>query len=75
MRSGQQNCRKPVPNGSARGQRIKLAGINYTVVGVLEPKGTSLGGDQDNFAIIPVTTGMNRFGRWKPEPDDSGAGA
>jgi putative ABC transport system permease protein len=23
-----------------------------------------LGGNQDNFAIVPVTTGLNRFGRW-----------
>ena len=52
------------PNISAIGRRIKLAGINYTVVGVLEPKGGSLGGEQDNFAVVPVTTGMNRFGRW-----------
>ena len=27
-------------------------------------RGGSLGGDQDNFAIVPVTTGLNRFGRW-----------
>jgi putative ABC transport system permease protein len=46
------------------GERLKLNGINYTVVGVLEPRGGSLGGDQDNFAIVPITTGLNRFGRW-----------
>ena len=52
------------PFGSAVGERLKIDGINYTVVGVLEPKGTSLGGNQDNFAVVPVTTGLNRFGRW-----------
>ncbi len=52
------------PHASALGERLKINGINYTVVGVLEAKGTSLGGDQDNFAVVPVTTGMNRFGRW-----------
>ncbi len=52
------------PFGSPVGQRLKINGINYTVVGVLESKGGSLGGDQDNFAIVPVTTGLNRFGRW-----------
>jgi putative ABC transport system permease protein len=31
----------------------------------LEPKGGQLNGDQDNFAVIPITTGMNRFGRWR----------
>lgn len=52
------------PRESPVGQRLKINGINYTVVGVLEAKGGSLGGDQDNFAIVPVTTGLNRFGRW-----------
>ena len=52
------------PHGSPVGERLKLNGINYTVVGVLEPRGGSLGGDQDNFAVVPVTTGLNRFGWW-----------
>jgi putative ABC transport system permease protein len=52
------------PYASAVGERLKINGINYTVVGVLQPKGGSLGGDQDNFAIVPLTTGLNRFGRW-----------
>ncbi|MCX6887119.1 MAG: ABC transporter permease [Verrucomicrobia bacterium] len=52
------------PNINPVGHRIKINGINYTVVGVLEKKGGSLGGDQDNFVIVPVTTGLNRFGRW-----------
>ncbi len=54
------------PFGSALGDRIKFDGIGYTVVGVLETKGNALGGDQDNFAVIPVTTGLNRYGRiWR----------
>jgi putative ABC transport system permease protein len=52
------------PFGSPLGERLKLNGINYTVIGVLEAQGGSLGGNQDNFAVVPVTTGMNRFGRW-----------
>ncbi len=52
------------PNANPIGQRLKINGINYTVVGVLEKKGGSLGGNQDNFAVVPVTTGLNRFGRW-----------
>jgi putative ABC transport system permease protein len=50
------------PFASALGERVKFRGINYTVVGVLEPKGTLLGGDQDNFAIVPITTGLYRYG-------------
>ena len=53
------------PYSSPVGERLKIAGINYNVVGVLAPKGGSLGGNQDNFVIVPMTTGLNRFGhRW-----------
>lgn len=50
------------PFGSPLNEKIKFNGINYTVVGVLEPKGGMAGGDQDNFAIIPISTGLNRYG-------------
>jgi len=53
------------PHASAVGQRVKINGINYAVIGVLEPKGGQLHGDQDNFAVVPVTTGLNRFGRYR----------
>lgn len=53
------------PRGSALGERLKINGINYQVIGVLEAKGGQLNGDQDNFAVVPLTTGMNRFGRWR----------
>jgi putative ABC transport system permease protein len=54
-------------NSSPVGERLKIDGINYAVVGVLEPGGASAGGDQDNFAVIPITTGLNRYGsgRWR----------
>lgn len=51
------------PFGSPLGERVKVDGIHYTVVGVLEPKGAALGGEQDNFVIIPLSTGLNRYGR------------
>ena len=54
------------PFGSPLGDRVKFNGINYTVIGVLEARGTMLGGNQDNFAVIPITTGLNRYGRiWR----------
>ncbi|HMP83351.1 MAG TPA: ABC transporter permease [Verrucomicrobiota bacterium] len=52
------------PFGSAVGERLKINGINYTVIGVLAPKGGSLNEQQDTFAIVPITTALNRFGRW-----------
>jgi putative ABC transport system permease protein len=53
------------PFSPALGEQIKINGINYAVVGVLAPKGGSLGGNQDNFAVIPLTTALHRYGlRW-----------
>jgi putative ABC transport system permease protein len=52
------------PYGSAIGEDIKINGYKYQVIGVLAPNGSSLGGRQDNFAIIPITTALNRYGRW-----------
>jgi putative ABC transport system permease protein len=52
------------PTSSALGEKVKIDGINYAVVGVLESKGSSVGSDQDNFVVVPLTTGLNRYGRW-----------
>ena len=54
------------PFGSPLGERVRFDGVNYAVIGVLEQRGTRLGGDQDNFGVIPLSTGLNRFGRtWR----------
>jgi putative ABC transport system permease protein len=49
------------PFGSAVGQRVSFNNVNYNVVGVLEPKGAMAGSHQDDFAVIPVTTGVSRY--------------
>lgn len=51
-------------NSSALGEVIKVDGIGYTVVGVLESRGGVSGGDQDNFVVVPLTTCLNRYGHW-----------
>jgi putative ABC transport system permease protein len=51
------------PYGSPVGEKIKLDGINYQVIGVLKPRGMAMGGNQDNFAVIPFTTADARYGR------------
>ncbi len=54
------------PFGGGLGDKVKFRGINYSVVGILEARGKTLGGDQDNFLAIPITTGLNRFGaQWR----------
>jgi putative ABC transport system permease protein len=52
------------PNSSPLGEEVKIDGIKYTVVGALESKGGAAGGDQDNFVVVPLTTCLNRYGRW-----------
>jgi putative ABC transport system permease protein len=57
------------PIGSALGERIKFNSISYTVVGVLEPKGSLSGGNQDNFMVIPLSSGLNRYA-WRHQTID-----
>jgi putative ABC transport system permease protein len=63
---GNSLAKKLFPHGSALREKVKFRGINYIVVGVLEARGRTLGGDQDSFLAVPVTTGLNRFGvHWR----------
>ena len=59
--------KKLFPQGSALGESVKFSGVNYQVIGYLEPKGGLGGQAQDNFILIPITTGLNRFGgaQWR----------
>jgi putative ABC transport system permease protein len=67
---GNNLARQLFPRGSAVGETVNYEGINYSVVGVLESIGTMPGGMQDNFAVIPITTGLTRYYR-KPWIDIS----
>jgi putative ABC transport system permease protein len=51
------------PNTTAVGEEVNIDGIHYTVIGVLVGKGAVANGDQDNFAAIPLSTGLKRYGR------------
>jgi putative ABC transport system permease protein len=41
---------------------LKIAGINFRVVGVSEQKGSFFGNSQDNFAVIPLGAYQRQFG-------------
>jgi len=43
------------------GQQIEVAGVNVTVVGVLEPKGRTLDNDADKVILAPITTVQKRL--------------
>lgn len=44
------------------GQKISIAEEKYTVIGILAKKGALFGIDQDNTAIIPITSAQRQFG-------------
>jgi len=52
-------------NKDAIGKYVLIGNIPFQVIGVMSAKGASpFGGDQDNTAFVPITTGLTRlFGR------------
>jgi putative ABC transport system permease protein len=45
------------------GQRIRIGGERYRVVGIMEPKGEMLGIDLDDSVYIPAARGLEMFNR------------
>ncbi|MGH2568289.1 MAG: ABC transporter permease, partial [Bacteroidota bacterium] len=54
---------KIFPRGGALGSVVKVDGHRYTVVGTTENKGSSMGGNQDNFTVIPLTLLLQQYGK------------
>jgi putative ABC transport system permease protein len=54
---------KLFPRGVVLDAVVKIDGQRYIVIGTLEPQGTTLGGNQDNFVVIPLTTFMEVYGK------------
>ncbi|MDN5277077.1 MAG: putative transport system permease protein [Clostridiales bacterium] len=40
------------------GEKISINGVEFSIVGILEEKGSSIAGSDDNRVIIPLTTGQ-----------------
>jgi putative ABC transport system permease protein len=59
-------ARKVFPFGSPLGEWVQFKGIKYTVVGVLESKGSMFGQNQDGFLAVPISTVINLYGRETP---------
>ncbi|MGA9408209.1 MAG: ABC transporter permease [Bacteroidota bacterium] len=49
--------------GTPIGEEIRVDGHKFKVIGTIEPKGSFLGGNQDNFFAIPITTAMALYGK------------
>jgi putative ABC transport system permease protein len=43
------------------GQSVRVNKVPFTVIGILEVKGSSFGNDNDDLAIIPLSTARQRF--------------
>ncbi len=43
------------------GETIKLEGNNFTIIGLLASKGSSMMGSQDDMVIVPITTAQRLF--------------
>jgi putative ABC transport system permease protein len=43
------------------GQQVRMNKVPFTVVGILQAKGSSFGSDNDDVALIPLSTARQRF--------------
>ena len=56
-------AKKLFPNTYPVGQAVKIDGRRYLVGGVYQEQGSLLGGNQDNFVAIPLTTFIHTYGQ------------
>jgi putative ABC transport system permease protein len=48
---------------NALGARVRIGGLQFRVIGVMEPKGQFLGIDLDDTAFIPAARALELFNR------------
>jgi len=60
---GSDVTQKIFPDEEAIGKLIRINGQNYTIVGLLGPKGTSFGGNPDNLVVTPISRFLAVYGR------------
>ena len=48
--------------GNPLGKEIRVDGVPYTVIGVVQRQGKTLGQSQDNFVSVPITTYQATYG-------------
>jgi putative ABC transport system permease protein len=51
-----------LPDGDPIGKEIRVDGIPYTIIGVGDRQGKTLGQSQDNWVAIPITTYQQLYG-------------
>ena len=61
---GQTIVKELFPNGDALGKTIRIRNVPCQIIGILQPKGLSpMGGDQDDVILVPYTTELKRINR------------
>ena len=63
---GSDIVKKIFPRTDPINQTVRVDGREYRVIGVVEPRGGMLGGNGDYFAIIPITTYFDIYGKDQP---------
>jgi putative ABC transport system permease protein len=48
-------------NTNPIGQQIRIRNVSFSVIGVMQPKGSTFGQNQDDVVLIPLTTMANRI--------------
>ncbi|MEP7072427.1 MAG: ABC transporter permease [Verrucomicrobiota bacterium] len=62
---GKQIEKSLFPNQTPIGKNIRLNGHIFSIVGVLEEKGTAFGNNQDDICIMPITRFFENYGEAK----------
>lgn len=57
---------KLFPSSDSIGKQIDVVGIKYQVIGVVSPRGSTFGIDQDNAIYIPLVAAQKQFGITNP---------
>jgi putative ABC transport system permease protein len=67
---GQTVARKLFGADEPVGEAFRIGRVPFIVVGILESRGSSLGDDNDDLILVPISTARARFGITLPGPDD-----
>ncbi|HUL43364.1 MAG TPA: ABC transporter permease [Bacteroidota bacterium] len=59
---GPQVVEKIFPKSDPIGEVVRVDGKEYTVIGTIESQGSILGGNNDNFIVIPIVTLFSVYG-------------
>ncbi len=60
---GDKMARELFADRSPLGEKVRIGGERYVVIGVMEPKGQVLGFDMDDTVYIPVSRSLDMFNR------------